>query len=172
MRPQKFIPPASDVHHLQVRLEELLAVQIMPIIHHHAGLWIKAVDQISAPIVRTQHRPTYFMLLEIIYRLYWHTLRVEVCIHQGTGPETTAVCGDRQRHHNRENRPQMTALSYFDIRHSLNESAREARGVHQWSHHHGQQNARHWNIPRRIKPGIYREQHGEPLARPQFAGAK
>src|ERR1700686_2156852 len=120
MRPQKFIPPALDEHHLQARLEELLTVQIMPIIRHHAGLWIKAVDQISAPRVRTQHRPTYFMLLEIIYCPHWHSLRVEVCIHQDAGPETTAVCGDRQRHHNRENRPQMTALSYFNISHSLN----------------------------------------------------
>src|ERR1700688_1776613 len=147
MRPQKFIPPALDVHHLQVRLEELLAVQIMPIIHHHAGLRIKAVDQISAPIVRTQHGPTYFMLLEIIYCLYWHTLRVEVCIHQRTGPETTAVCGDRHCHHNRDNRPQMTSLSYFNISHSLNESAREAPRGHPPYHPQRPKDAENLGIP-------------------------
>src|ERR1700688_4060701 len=146
MRPQKFIPPALDVHHLQVRLEELLTVQIMPIIRHHAGLWIKAVDQISAPIVRTQHRPTYFMLLEIIYCPHWHSLRVEVCIHQDAGPETTAVYSDRQRRPQREHRPQMTAVSHLNIPQSLNESARGAPRLQQRSPHHGQQNARNWNI--------------------------
>ena len=71
---------------------------------------IKPVDQVSAPEIRTENRTHYFVFLQIIYCVYGHPLRIEVRIHPYPGiPTSPAVCGDRQRHHQRKNRPQGTS---------------------------------------------------------------
>ena len=53
---QEFVPAWLDMHHSQVRLQEVSAIEIVPIVHDNLRARIKAVDHVSAPRIRGQKR--------------------------------------------------------------------------------------------------------------------
>ena len=63
-------------------LEEWLPVQVVPVVDHHLVLRIEPIDQVAAPIVRTENWLTQTDLHNSVGCLHGKTRRREMCVEQ------------------------------------------------------------------------------------------
>ena len=98
----------------------------MPVIDHDLHLGIEPVDQISAPIIRTQHRPLHdFSPGNSLHRLAFASDRNA---HPSTAAnQRVRRSRDDKRYGQRENRPHVPSHPRFDDGHSLENPCRGLR---------------------------------------------
>src|SRR6266853_4240458 len=93
----------------------------MPVIQNYERFRISPIDQIPAPVIRSQHWLRYVAPLEKIDRAHGKAVAVEVRIHQLLGSRSSSVGGDVSGSDHHDNRPDMNTQLRFDGFHTLQE---------------------------------------------------
>src|SRR5579871_4410013 len=96
---QQPLPAVLKTDQLQIRLQELGSVKVMPIIQNDFGFRIERIDQKSAPIIRAENWTFHLLRAKERGGLHGHPILIEVGIDQLVGTNTPSVHDDCKRSH-------------------------------------------------------------------------
>src|SRR5215471_16976033 len=111
----------------QIRLQPRVSIEVMTVVNHDLIAWIKTVNEISAPIVGTEHGTLDASLRHEVHSIYRHSLRIEVRVHQRRRTDSACVRSDYERRHRREDWPQVASHSRVHCSHSVKETSATSR---------------------------------------------
>src|ERR1700690_3612255 len=115
---QNLVPLRLDENYLQVILEELIAIQVMAIIHQNLGLWIQPVNQISAPLVWTEDWLPNVAIRDHLGGLDREAFVVEIRIQELGRPEPSAVQASPQAENEYHHQPEVALKTHFQLFHA------------------------------------------------------